>query len=127
MYVRVRPWPIFFYLFSTLAGLTIKFPLDNTSDRFHNGFLMQPIEVFDMATVTVKNIPDELYTRLKSVAVINRRSINSEIIMCIERAVMSRQINPIKILENARQLRKLTTNHPIGDEEFNQAKATGRL
>jgi plasmid stability protein len=85
------------------------------------------MEVFDMATVTVKNIPDELYARLKSVAVINRRSINSEIIMCIERAVVSRQINPIKILENARQLRKLTTNHPIGDEEFNQAKATGRL
>lgn len=80
-----------------------------------------------MATVTVKNIPDELYARLKSVAVINRRSINSEIIMCIERAVVSRQINPIKILENARRLRKLTTKHPIGDEEFNQAKATGRL
>ena len=80
-----------------------------------------------MATVTVKNIPDELYTRLKSVALINRRSINSEIIMCIERAVVSRQINPIKILENARQLRKLTTNHPIGDEEFSQAKAEGRL
>jgi len=101
--------------------------LDNTSDRFHNGVLMQPTEVFDMATVTVKNIPDELYTRLKSVAVINRRSINSEIIMCIEHAVVSRPINPIKILENARQLRKLTTNHPIGDEEFNQAKAKGRL
>ena len=80
-----------------------------------------------MATITVKNIPDELYTRLKSVAVINRRSINSEIIMCIERAVVSRQIDPIKILENARQLRKLTTNHPIRDEEFNQAKAEGRL
>jgi len=80
-----------------------------------------------MATVTVKNIPDELYTRLKSVAAINRRSINSEIIMCIERAVVSRQIDPIKILENARQLRKLTTNHPIRDEEFNQAKAEGRL
>ena len=83
---------------------------------------MQPTEVFDMATVTVKNIPDELYTRLKSVALINRRSINSEIIMCIERAVVSRQINPIKILENARQLRKLTTNHPIGDEELTKPK-----
>ena len=80
-----------------------------------------------MATFTVKNIPDELYTRLKSVAVINRRSINSEIIMCIERAVVSRQINPIEVLENARQLRKLTANHPIRDEEFNQAKAEGRL
>ena len=80
-----------------------------------------------MATVTVKNIPDELYARLKSVAVINRRSINSEINMCIEHAVVSRQIDPKKILENARQLRKITANHPIGDEEFNQAKTEGRL
>ena len=75
-----------------------------------------------MATVTVKNIPDELYARLKSVALINRRSINSEIIMCIERAVVSRQINPETILEKARQLRKLTAKHPIGNEKFNQAK-----
>ena len=80
-----------------------------------------------MATVTVKNIPDELYARLKSVAEINRRSINSEIIMCIEHAVVSRQIDPKKILENARHLRKITANHPIGDEEFNQAKTEGRL
>jgi plasmid stability protein len=87
---------------------------------------MQPTEVFNMATVTVKNIPDELYARLKSVAVINRRSINSEIIMCIEGAVVSRPIDPAKILEDARQLRKLSANHPIEDEEFSQAKAKGR-
>ena len=80
-----------------------------------------------MATVTVKNIPDELYARLKSIAVMNRRSINSEIIMCIDRAVVSRPIDPEKLLENARQLRKLSANHPIDDEEFNQAKAIGRL
>ena len=79
-----------------------------------------------MATVTVKNIPDELYERLKSVAETNRRSINSEIIMCIENAVSSRRINLNEFLENARQLRQLTEGHPVGDEEFNQAKAEGR-
>lgn len=80
-----------------------------------------------MATVTVKNIPDELYERLKSVAEINRRSINSEIIMCIENAVVSRRIDLDDALENARQLRRLTSEHPISDVEFNQAKAEGRL
>ena len=79
-----------------------------------------------MATVTVKNIPDELYARLKSVAVMNRRSINSEIIMCIDRAVVSHPIDPEKLLEDARQLRKLSADHPIEDEEFNEAKARGR-
>jgi len=80
-----------------------------------------------MATVTVKNIPDELYERLKTVAEINRRSINSEIIVCIENAVTSRLINPDEVLENARRLRQLTEGHRISDEEFNQAKAEGRL
>ncbi len=80
-----------------------------------------------MATVTVKNIPDELYDRLKLVAEINRRSINSEIIMCIENTVISRQINLDEVLENARQLRRLTAEHPISDEEFSQTKAEGRL
>jgi len=80
-----------------------------------------------MATVTVKNIPDELYERLKTVAEINRRSINSEIIVCIENSVTSRRINPDEVLENARRLRQLTASHRISDEEFNQAKAEGRL
>jgi len=80
-----------------------------------------------MATITVKNIPDDLYDRLKAVARINRRSINSEIIVCIEHAVASRRIDPEKVLESARHLRELTAEHPISDDEFNQAKTEGRL
>jgi len=80
-----------------------------------------------MATVTVKNIPDELYDRLKSVAAVNRRSINSEIIMCIENTVLSRRINLDEVLENALHLRRFTAGHLIRDEEFNKAKTEGRL
>jgi antitoxin FitA len=80
-----------------------------------------------MATVTVKNIPDVLYQRLKSVAEINRRSINSEIIVCIENAVASRRIDIDRTLENARRIRQLTAGHPISNEDFNRAKAEGRL
>jgi len=80
-----------------------------------------------MATVTVKNMPDELYKRLKLVAEENRRSINSEIILCIENAVTSRRINPDEMLENARRLRQLTADNLICDDEFNKAKTEGRL
>ena len=103
------------------------FALDNKSVRLHNGFKLKPIGGIYMATVTVKNIPNELYDRLKSVAEINRRSINSEIIMCIENAVISRRINLDEVLENARQLRQLTAGHLISDDEFNKAKTEGRL
>jgi len=79
-----------------------------------------------MPTITVKNIPAELYDRLKRSAQANRRSINSEIIVCIERALYSRQIDTEAILPRARELREKTVDYPITDEEFTQAKATGR-
>ena len=79
-----------------------------------------------MATVTVKNIPDELYNRLKATAEMNRRSINSEIIMCIEKNIASHRIDLEEMLDDAQQLRKLTSRHMISDEAFNQAKAEGR-
>ncbi|HEX2095407.1 MAG TPA: Arc family DNA-binding protein [Longimicrobiaceae bacterium] len=40
-----------------------------------------------MANLTVKNIPDELYEQLKRRAAENRRSLNSEAIVCLEQAV----------------------------------------
>jgi len=79
-----------------------------------------------MASVTVKNIPDDLYERLRSVAEINRRSINSEIIVCIEKAVVSHRIDVDRTLEYARRLRRVTAGHRISDEKFSQFKAEGR-
>ena len=79
-----------------------------------------------MATITVKNIPPELYVRLKQSAEANHRSINSEIIVCIERAVRSRPISPETTLSRARNLREKTVAYRITDDEFNQAKAEGR-
>ena len=79
-----------------------------------------------MVTITVKNIPDELYQRLKSVAESNRRSVNSEVIKCIEDAVQARRIDPEEVIANARRLRELTSHHPVDDEELSRAKREGR-
>ena len=101
--------------------------LDNNTILLHNGSILKPLEGKNMATVTIKNIPDELYKRLKAVAEVNRRSINSEIIMCIENSITSQRINLDEMLDNVRQIRQLTSGHMISDEAFNQAKAEGRL
>ena len=79
-----------------------------------------------MATITIKNIPDDLYEQLRRRAVANRRSINSEVIVCIERAVRARRIDPEAVLARARQLREATAGYAIDDEEFTAAKQTGR-
>ena len=80
-----------------------------------------------MPTVTVKNIPVEIYEKLKRAAEISHRSINSEVIACIEQAVGSREVNPDLLLANARKLQAKTGAHPITHREFTRAKTAGRL
>lgn len=79
-----------------------------------------------MATITVKNIPAEIYELVKQSAATNRRSINSEIITVLERSVLSRKVNPDSILRRARQLRRKTQSHPITAAAFRVAKRAGR-
>ena len=79
-----------------------------------------------MRTLTIKNIPDDLYNQLKRYAEINRRSINSEVILCIERALRAHRTQPEVYLARARQLREKTKQYPITDEEFRTAKEEGR-
>lgn len=79
-----------------------------------------------MATITIKNIPDELYARLRESAEMNRRSIHSEVIVCIERGVTSRRVDPEAFMERARQLREWTAVHPIDDAGLQAAKIDGR-
>lgn len=80
-----------------------------------------------MVTITVKNIPDDVYQRLKEQAEANRRSINSEIIACIERSIHSRKFDPDQFLVDARRIREITSHYRIADDEINQAKKMGRL
>ena len=79
-----------------------------------------------MPSITVKNIPDTLYMRLKASAETNRRSVNSEIIVCIERAVVCQRVDPDEFLSSARRLRQLTSKHSVADEAFNEKKTAGR-
>ena len=79
-----------------------------------------------MHSITVKNIPPEVYERLKSSAKANRRSINREIITIIAQAVQSKPLLPEDLLAQARQLREKTAGYSITDDEFRQAKESGR-
>ncbi len=79
-----------------------------------------------MPTITVKNIPPDLYERLKEAASANRRSINSEIIVCIDQTLRSQKISVTEALRRARRLRALTEKHPITDTALAQLKAAGR-
>lgn len=56
-------------------------------------------------TLTLKNIPDDVYARLRVAAEMHRRSLNSEAIVCLETVLMPTRIAPAERLSRARQLR----------------------
>lgn len=56
-------------------------------------------------TLTLKNIPDAIYQSLKQSAEANRRSLNSEAIVCLEAALLSRRVGVADRLARARDLR----------------------
>ena len=79
-----------------------------------------------MPNITIKNIPEDLYERLKESARAHRRSINSEVIVCIEKAVGARKRDVQAILARAEALREKTAEYKITDGEIDQAKSDGR-
>lgn len=79
-----------------------------------------------MPTLTLKNIPDALYIQLKEAAQVHRRSLNSEILYCVEQTLGTHKIDLPKYLEIARNLREKTLHHPLTDKRIHEAKNEGR-
>jgi len=69
----------------------------------------------DMATLTIKDVPDELYRRLKRLAARNRRSLNSEAIVRLERALAAGPDDESALLEELRLLREVSAVYLTDD------------
>lgn len=79
-----------------------------------------------MTTITIKNLPPILYERLKMQAKINRRSINSEIILVLEQALSIPPIDVDATLERTRKLRELTADYVVSADEIEKMINEGR-
>ncbi len=79
-----------------------------------------------MPALTIKNIPDDLYIRLKEAAQAHHRSLNGEILYCVEKTLQPHKIDTYEHLTVARSLRAKTTSHPLTDDELNTAKNEDR-
>lgn len=79
-----------------------------------------------MPALTIKNIPDALYEQLKTAAELHRRSINSEVLVCLERALQATKINPAERLSRIEQLRASIKTNAINPEDIEQAINDGR-
>lgn len=79
-----------------------------------------------MPTITLKNVPEELYERLKARALRNRRSLNTEAIRCLESAVKGPARNSEELLERVARFRESLGSLHVTDEDLNKAKNWGR-
>ena len=77
-------------------------------------------------TLTLKNIPDEVYERLKSSADTNRRSLNSEAIVCLEAVLLPGRVPVSERLARARALRATLTQGRFKAKDVDALKREGR-
>ena len=96
---------------------------------FHNGTIMVPHTINldqKVATVTFKNIPDDLYAKLKESASTHHRSINSELINCLEKVLKPRKIEAAERLVRLRSIRVAVDSDAVSLEELQRAIGEGR-
>ncbi|MBP6874492.1 MAG: Arc family DNA-binding protein [Candidatus Eisenbacteria bacterium] len=79
-----------------------------------------------MPTLTIKGIPEKVYRQLKLRATKHRRSLNREVIVCLEQALAAPALDPEEWLAEADRLRKKLALPPLTDDSLRQAKAGGR-
>ncbi|PSR18922.1 plasmid stability protein [filamentous cyanobacterium CCP3] len=76
--------------------------------------------------LTLKNIPDAVYERLKDAAERHRRSLNSEAIVCLETVLLPNKIPPSERLARARALRASLLQSEFRAEDIDVAKRLDR-
>lgn len=79
-----------------------------------------------MVTLTLKNVPEDLYEDLKRSAERHRRSINREAIVRLEQALRGGRPNVEDTLARVRRLRAQTPNVFVTDEALRAARDEGR-
>lgn len=77
-------------------------------------------------TLTLKNIPDDVYQRLKASAEMHRRSLNSEAIVCLESVLLPGRIAPGERLARARALRAGLPRTGFEARDIDAIKREGR-
>lgn len=74
-----------------------------------------------MPALTIKNIPTDLYNELKLVASKHHRSINSEVIVRLERTLFPQKISSDDFLSDIQKLRASIPNNVISVEDIDKA------
>ncbi len=73
-----------------------------------------------------KNMPEDLYEKLKSTANANRGSIDEELLFRLERSLVSRKVSVEERIKRARKLREGVAEGIIDSKDISKAIDEGR-
>jgi plasmid stability protein len=79
-----------------------------------------------VATITLKNVPDEVHAALKQRAKRHKRSLNQETIMCLDMALGRAPRAPQEMLARIRSLRSNVSTKQVDMDWIDSAKRQGR-
>jgi len=79
-----------------------------------------------MASLTIKNVPNPVLRRLKARAALHRRSLNLEVIACLESLVQSAPLDVDALLVRVREVRRTPAHSRLTDRVLTRLKAAGR-
>lgn len=102
--------------------------LTSTAVRLHNAVNPKTLSSA-MPVLTIRNVPDDVYAKLKTSAAERRRSINSEAIECLRVALASRRPRHVEgFLDRARAARASLRHQGVflDAAAVNEAKHWGR-
>jgi antitoxin FitA len=77
-------------------------------------------------TLTIRNLPTHIYESLKQSAEIHRRSMNSEVIICLETVLASTQVTTAEKLARARAVRATIAGKKFDHKLVDEFKKAGR-
>jgi antitoxin FitA len=77
-------------------------------------------------TVTLKNIPDEIYERLKASAELHGRTMSDEAIVCLKTFLLPAQISASERLARIRAVRAVSNTKNIDHRHVNEFKRGSR-
>ena len=77
-------------------------------------------------SLTLKNIPDAIYQRLKVAAESHRRSLNGEAIVCLEAVLMPTSRSTSEQLARIRELRATLPQDVFHPDDIDAFKREGR-
>jgi plasmid stability protein len=75
--------------------------------------------------ITIRDIPDDIYQRIKRQAELHHRSINSELIVSLKRSVKAYRKNPDQVIAKAKKL-KQKAKGSLSMDEIQEAIDRGR-